>query len=393
MKKRDIILFSTADWKTPYWTNKQHMAREFSNLGHRVLYVESTGLRKPKFKSATDWRRILIRPFNALRGASMIDQKIWVLSPLSFPFNQGNEWIKKLNQLIIRWQINKFAKKNNFYDFIIWTYHPYILNIFNYCGDNNTIIYHCVDDLSAIPGVDKMSYDFEERKLLEKSAIVFTTSRTLEKKCNQVNGNTYYFSNVVDFSHFSKAHMRGEIPGDLGEIPEPRVLYMGALSEFKIDFTLMGDIIDRSPKCNFVFIGDEIEGQSSGILKKISSYSNVYFLGHKHYDLLPNYLRFFSVGLLIVKKNEYTNSMFPMKYFEYIASGLNVISNKHLKRGGPLLFAESADAISNLIVAAVKKGRMTYDESRCAVGENTWKKRMEFFYSAMKNSNISYEKE
>ena len=43
----EIVIFSTADWATPYWTNKQHIARRLAKRGWSVLYVETVGLRAP----------------------------------------------------------------------------------------------------------------------------------------------------------------------------------------------------------------------------------------------------------------------------------------------------------------------------------------------------------
>ena len=46
MYKKDILIISTADWDNPIKTNKQYVAKELSNLGYRILYVESLGIRK-----------------------------------------------------------------------------------------------------------------------------------------------------------------------------------------------------------------------------------------------------------------------------------------------------------------------------------------------------------
>ena len=46
-RRFDIVMFSTADWSTPYWTNKQHIASRLAARGHRLLYVETVGLRQP----------------------------------------------------------------------------------------------------------------------------------------------------------------------------------------------------------------------------------------------------------------------------------------------------------------------------------------------------------
>ncbi|HDY8381860.1 TPA: glycosyltransferase family 1 protein, partial [Klebsiella pneumoniae] len=45
--KNDILLLSTADWDNPFWTNKQHVAIELARRGHKVLYIDSLGLRAP----------------------------------------------------------------------------------------------------------------------------------------------------------------------------------------------------------------------------------------------------------------------------------------------------------------------------------------------------------
>ena len=325
MDKQDIILFSTADWNTLYWTNKQHMAKQFAKLGYRVLYIESMGLRKPKIKSAADWKRIIFRLMSALQLEKKIELNIWVMSPLVFPFNHRNKWIKKFNKFMISRQIEKFIKVHKFFNPMIWTYHPHMLNAIENINDKNTLIYHCVDDLSAVPGVDKEFFTTEEKKLLQKADIVFVTSKSLEKKCSQLNKKTFYFPNVVDFDHFSDVSKGDNIPEDLIKISEPRVVFLGALSEFKIDLKLLDNVIKEMPKYNFVFIGEEIEGQGNPILKKISKYQNSYFIGSKSYELLPKYLSHMQVGVLPVIKNSYTDSMAPMKFLEYIAAGLPVV--------------------------------------------------------------------
>ena len=128
-EKEDFIIFATADWDTPYWTNKQHMAREFSRLGHRVLYIESIGLRKPKINSSTDWKRILFRLFRGLSFPKNVDSRIWILSPLVFPYSFKHTWIKKFNEWMIAWQIKRFTDKYTFKNPYLWTYHPYILEL------------------------------------------------------------------------------------------------------------------------------------------------------------------------------------------------------------------------------------------------------------------------
>jgi len=61
------------------------------------------------------------------------------------------------------------------------------------------------------------------------------------------------------------------------------------------------------------------------IKQKIKS-SNVYFLGVKDFHSLPRYNRFFSAAIIPFKLNELTLSSNPLKLYEYLSSGLPVVS-------------------------------------------------------------------
>ena len=58
MSKENFIIYSTADWDNPFWTNKQHIACRLAKRGNRIFYIESMGLRTPTVK-ATDLKRIV----------------------------------------------------------------------------------------------------------------------------------------------------------------------------------------------------------------------------------------------------------------------------------------------------------------------------------------------
>jgi glycosyltransferase involved in cell wall biosynthesis len=97
------------------------------------------------------------------------------------------------------------------------------------------------------------------------------------------------------------------------------------------------------------------------------------------------------VGLLPTKINDYTRSMFPMKYFEYLAAGLPVV-------GTPLAFAEKCTdgiEVASTVqdwVSAIERllgtGRFGQAEVRKMIGGNNWNKRTKKMLENLKNKFI-----
>jgi glycosyltransferase involved in cell wall biosynthesis len=320
-----IVLFSTADWFWPYWTNKQHNAARLAARGFRVLYVESIGFRWPGLNSG-DVVRIGRRLWRAALPIAQVQQNVWVLSPLTIPAIHHQSGVEQLVTWRLRRRIEAWLRRVGGDKPILWTYHPYILRLAK-ALEPAAIIYHCVDNIGAMPGIDSNQFDAAERKLLAHCDRIFATSPALRDRCMAVApGRTDYFGNVADVAHFATAREVGPIPPELAVIPRPRLAYIGVLSDFKVDFDLVYYAAMRRPDWHFIFIGDEREGQRSGALARMCTRPNVHRLGWRPYLELPNYLRGVDIALLPQKLNNYTKAMFPMKYFEYLAAGRPVVT-------------------------------------------------------------------
>lgn len=386
----DCIMFATADWDEPYWTNKQHCAKALSEMGIRVLYIESVGLRAPHTGSGRDWARV----FNRLRkgiqcfllGAPKRAPGIWVLSPLMIPAAHSHPVLGRLSRLLLSLAIKRSLLGKRFTRPLTWTYHPFMLEIL--AGKlKGKLLYHCVDDLAAVPGVDVKAFRQTEEILLRQADVVFATAKSLAERCKQINPNTHFLPNVVDAKHFGQALQGGPLPPEIKSIPEPRLVYHGVLSDFKLDFTLLLDAVQMRPEWHWVLIGEEREGQCNEYVATLRKQPNVHFLGYRSYDSLPNYLRGMQVGLLPTLINEYTHSMFPMKYYEYLAAGLPVVSTplsftQDIHNG--LELGHGADGFVQAISRQLLRGRFTRDDVSCFIGENTWEVRTAIMLKQLK---------
>ena len=320
---RDILLFSTADWDNPFRTNKQHMAALFAKRGYRVLYVDSLGLRRPTL-SGRDLKRIVRRLCKAIPIARQVQPNLWRISPIVLPFHvsaMARKFNTRLMQMTIRWHLRVLGMQRP----LIWTYNPLIADI---CANipNSGIVYHCVDDLGAAPHIDRATIGIGEEALGKMAELCFTTSPLLLDRMQALFPRVVYEPNVCDQAFFETARTALTEPMELAAIPRPRLLFIGALSEYKLDYSLLQAIANRYPEAHWVLIGPIGEGQPDS--RKPPVQPNIHVLGPSAYGRLPYFMAHCDAAVLPATRNAYTDAMFPMKFFEYLAAGLPLVATR-----------------------------------------------------------------
>ena len=375
-----VVLLSSADWNAPFRTNKQHVAEGLAARGHDVLYVETVGIREPSLNTR-DIRRIFARIGRGLSRMEQPRRGLTIMSPLTIPFAHGSRALRRLNGFILSWRIRRWLGRRK--EPLLWTYHPYIDGLRETLRPRY-VIYHCVDDLATVPGVDADAFGKAEQRLLSSADIVFTTSSALQEHCEaSAGGPVHFLPNVADLNFFAQARQNGPVPAELSGIPHPRLCYSGSLTEFKVDLDLLERLALTRPDLHLVLIGDEPAGQASPILKRLREQPNAHLLGWRAYARLPEYLRGVDVGLLPLLENAHTRAVFPMKFFEYLAAGLPVAATRLPALDDFAAYCARTQTFSEFIAAiddaVANPRRFPLDDP--ALAENTWEKRLERMFA------------
>lgn len=324
----DFVVLATADWDHPLWTNKQHTAQALVAEGHRVLYVESLGLRPPRV-GAADRTRILRRLRRMVQPPRRRQQRLWVWSPPVLP--GGNQGLAlAFNRLALQLGLTIVRRLLGFQQPLLWTYNPLTLlylDLKQFSGS----IYHCVDRIQDQPGMPFDVIELNEALLSQAVDVVFVTSPELEMLHRHRNTRTFLFGNVADHDHFSTARLGGAgtplpCPAALATRCGPRLLFMGAIDAYKLDLDMLTALASRHPEWEFVLIGPVGECDPSTDVSALQACSNVQLVGSVAYSDLPSWLAHADVALLPLQVNGYTRHMFPMKFFEYLSSGLPVVA-------------------------------------------------------------------
>jgi glycosyltransferase involved in cell wall biosynthesis len=265
-----------------------------------------------------------------------------------------------VNRLLFRGGLGLWLRLFRFKREWLWTYSPLTTEFIDH-SSYELCVYHCVDEIKAQPGMPVELLERAEEKLARSADVIFTTSPLLTESRRRWNSNTHYLSNVADYAHFNRAlSAETTLPQDLLEIPSPRLGFIGAISRYKMNFELLREIAERRPDWSIVLVGEVGEGDPWTDSEVLRGLPNLHLLGPRPYNALPAYLKGMDVALLPNSINEYTDSMFPMKFFEYLASGRPVVSValKALKDFGDVAFLSDSNSrfITNIERALAGEG-------------------------------------
>jgi glycosyltransferase involved in cell wall biosynthesis len=323
LRGRDIVCVGFADWDTELWTNQHHL---MSRLAHenRVLFVESLGLRQPQL-AGKDVKRILRRLRRGVAPPRPADG-LHVLSPLVVPLHRFAA-VRALNRRLLPWLVRRAARRLGLHRPILWAYVPQAEALLG-ALDPALVVYHCVDDIAAQPGIDGASFRAAESRFAERADLVLASAPSLAARMRTLNGNVLDAPNVADTALFAQALEDGSVDAALDALPHPRVVFTGAVVATKLDVPLLVALARARPQWSFALVGPVGVGDPRTDVSALAAEPNIHLLGARRYGELPGVLRGADAGLIPYARNELTDGIFPMKVYEYLAAGLPVVATE-----------------------------------------------------------------
>jgi glycosyltransferase involved in cell wall biosynthesis len=374
LRGRSIVCVGFADWDGALWTNQQHL---MSRLGrdNRVLFVESLGLRRPQL-GGRDVRRMARRLRRGLGGPRPSDG-VDVLSPLVIPLH-ASRVTRAVNARLLPLQVGRAARRLGLVDPILWAYVPQAAMLVDELRPS-LIVYHCVDDLAAQKGIDADSVRAAEREFVPQADLVMASAPALAERMRGLSSNVLEAPNVADTELFSTALDAGEVDAGIAALPEPRIVFTGAITQTKLDLALLAGLARLRPDWSLALVGPVGAGDLDTDVSELAGIENVHLLGSRRYEDLPAVLRGAAAGLIPYLYNELTASVFPMKVYEYLAAGLPVVATPlpALRGASGIEFAsdpeETAASLDRLIADDSPARRA--ERSRLAAG-HSWDARL-----------------
>lgn len=377
----DIICIGPVAWRG-VWARPQQLMSRLLARGARILYVDPpvtvlSPLKDPRLRPR--WTH----PGSRLEAAGAGLENLWILEPpLSLPFGSKRRGVNRLNQQALAGALRRAAAHLGFRRPVLWTYLPG-------SGDlaplfpHSLLVYDCVDDHAAFRGLlDPAVVEAMEADLVRRCQAVFATAEALRQKCARHRPDVVLVPNAADVEHFARAREAAlPVPAEVARLPRPRLGFVGGVGEW-IDLDIVAGLARSHPDWTLVLLGPVLTSTSP-----LEGLANVHLLGPRPYRDLPGYLKGFDACLNPFRVTRLTASVNPIKLYEYLAAGREVISTALPEVEG---FREviniARDGAGFLaLTEAVVTGRLAHraEDMEAAARANSWEERLSRMESAI----------
>ncbi len=194
-----------------------------------------------------------------------------------------------------------------------------------------------------------------QEKLIERAGFVLATSRSLWDWARRVRKEgVYYLPNAVSEIFFEPAANR---PADFPDDGRPVAVYVGTINT-RFDLEKLACGVRQLKDLHFLIIGPVTFEKLKPGLRSLQAENNFTWLGPKLQAEIPAYLQSSKVGIIPFHVNEQTEAVNPLKYYEYLASGLPVVApplRELTAMQGPLYSYGSADEFCGALREAASR--------------------------------------
>jgi glycosyltransferase involved in cell wall biosynthesis len=239
---------------------------------------------------------------------------------LQLPFHRFSI-VKRLNQVLMMATVRWVMWREGISSPLVWCTVPHVAGLAGRIRNSSTV-YYCIDDYSAVPGVNADAVRKLDAELTERANLVFVASETLLEPKTRLNANTYHSPHGVDLDHFAGAQEKPARLPELGSRQGPVVGFFGLVEDY-IDLDLLEFLARERPSWTILVIG-HVAVQPDRLPRR----DNLLFIGPRPYESLPDYGRHFTAAVIPYRLTDFTFHANPLKLREYLAMGKPIVATR-----------------------------------------------------------------
>lgn len=312
----DVVCFGQQNWNV-CWTAKQQLTTRLAQRGHRVLYVDPDPV--VEHLGPREWLRSLA-PAATGFGLTEHESGVHIFTHRHAP--------------ALGWRLNRRRRGDVLRAVVrrLGFREPVALSLLPAAAADvravrpRGYVYYAVDEMSAFgdaPDAVREAIRQREEAVVRDADVALGVSERLHRRFARIHTRAHLLVNAADLDHFAPERVAASRPlPELSEGGRPSVCFVGQIDE-RLDQTLLVSLARRQRDWQFVLAGRIKQGVDVSALK---AEPNVRLLGYQPYEALPGILRDADVCMVPYVGSPLTHACSPLKVYEYLATGLPVVS-------------------------------------------------------------------
>ena len=331
-----------------------------------------------------DWQILFVEPYTLGRENRFQPQREGNLTYLTVPYfkNFSQRWLQALLRIeplrgavilaITGWVWMALRATGFRQPDIVLVSNIYYAPVITRLVQQQPVVYDCNDHPLAFPNTPAWASRYF-RSLCHRADKIVCCSHALgEIVPPHHRHKTVFIGNGVDTALFRDCTVAR--PEAMSGLPEPILLYLGALSEW-VDYTLLQQVAQSHPDKTLVLVGPVARPVHRQI-EPLLQLPNVRYLGEVSPEAIAGYIVAADVCLMPFVKNELTRALNPNKFYEYLAAGKPVVSvdmspDVTALKEEIFLAADHASFVRQ-IDTAVQAGHSRVEARKRIASANTW---------------------
>ncbi len=370
----DLIFVSIEDWDE-VWRRNQFLC---AGLARRHPEMKILFVGQPRDVSRH------LRTREGLQGKKAIGQapgfpNITLFHPLKLLPNTLTAG-RLANEALQRAQVRRAAREVGVEKPVLWLNPHQAVHMAGRMGER-AVIYDITDDWTSIEQPEwlrRLTIRQDEALCRKADAVIVCSQRLYEMK-RPLARRLELIPNGVDASHYARVlDGEGPLPEACRQWDRPVLGYVGTIHPDRVDTQLVEEIARKMERGTIALVGPQMLGKEEEL--RLVGTGRVRLTGSVPYADVPEYMRAFDVCITPHRMTVFTESLNPIKLWEYLAAGKPIVSTDVAGfRDYPELvrIARSADDFLRACLEALNEGEEPKLLRRAEAAKHSWDVRLE----------------
>jgi teichuronic acid biosynthesis glycosyltransferase TuaH len=377
----DIIFVSLEPWDE-IWRRNQFLcaglARRYPGIqilfvgpARDVSYHLRTG-QLDRLRGPSNW------PVPEMPGIRVI--RPLKLAPTSLSVGQ------RINEAMARFAIRRAAAAMGMENPLLWLNPHSALHLVGRipaCG----VIYDITDDWTQLKQTARATnlVIAQDAELCQRADAVIVCSQRLYSLKKDLTQNLHLIPNGVDADHYRDVlNGKEPLPVEALTWAKPVIGYTGTIHPERVDVNLVELLARRFPHATVALVGPDL--LESDERERLTRCGNVRITGPVPYKDVPAYMRAFDVCMTPHLRTPFTESLNPIKLWEYLAGGKPIVSTDVAGfRDYPDLvnLATDTESFCAAIDSALVEPAARQEQRREEAQRHSWNRRLDVLESVL----------